>query len=97
MRVKIKVYSVLREAFGSGSILMDINRGETLLDVLNTLSERYSAAFREKTGKDLDQALKKCFHIFITGKSIKVPRDLKHELKDNDEIVIIEPLGGGAG
>jgi len=97
MRVKIKVYSVLREAFGSGSILMDINRGETLLDVLNKLSGKYGAAFRDKTGKNLDQALKSHFHIFVTGKSIKLPRDLKHELKDNDEIVILEPLGGGTG
>lgn len=95
MRVKIKVYSILREAFGSGSILMDINRGETLLDVLNRLSERYSAAFLGKTGKNLDQALKNHFYIFITGKSIKLPEDLKHELKENDEIVILEPLGGG--
>ena len=97
MRVKVKVYSVLREAFGSGSILMDVNRGETLLDVLNTLSERYSAAFRVKTGKNLDQVLKTRFHIFVTGKSIKLPEDLRHELRDNDEIVILEPLGGGTG
>ncbi len=97
MQVKVKVYSVLREAFGSGSILIDINRGETLLDVLNRLNERYSAAFTEKTGKNLDQALKNRFHIFVTGKSVKLPEDLKHELKENDEIVIFEPLGGGTG
>lgn len=97
MRVTIKVYSVLREVFGSGSLLMDIDRGETLLDVLNRLSEKYSATFQEKTGKNLDRALKNRFHIFVTGKSIKLPKDLGYKLEDNDEIVILEPLGGGTG
>jgi len=96
MQVRVKVYSVLRQVVGSGLVLMEIGEEGTLLDALKELSKRYGTIFREKTGRSLNQALKKRFNIFVNSKSINLPRDANLKLKDNDEIVILQPVGGGS-
>lgn len=95
MQVRVKVYSVLKEVVGSGLVLMEIGEEGTLHDVLNEFNERYGAIFKEKTGRNLNQALEKRFNIFVNGKAMKLPKDAKLKLKDNDEIVILQPVGGG--
>lgn len=95
MQVRVKVYSVLKEVVGSGLVLMEIGEEGTLLDALNELSERYGAIFREKTGRSLKQALEKRFNLFVNGKVISLPGDANLKLKGNDEIVILQPVGGG--
>jgi len=94
--VIVKVYSVLKEVFGSGSLLIEIQKEEgTLADILTELSHKHGEAFQRKTGRNLNQALRDRFNLFLNGKRIKLPEDLNLQLKDKDEIVILQPVGGG--
>jgi len=93
--VTVKVYSVLKEVFGSGSLLIEVEEEGTLGDILTELSHKHGEAFQRKTGRDLNQALRDRFNLFLNGKRIKLPEDLNFQLKDKDEIVILQPVGGG--
>jgi len=94
--VTVKVYSVLKEVFGSGSLLIEVEEEGTLGDILTELSHNHGEAFQRKTGRDLNQALGDRFNLFLNGKRIRLPEDLNIQLKDKDEIVILQPVGGGA-
>ncbi len=91
----VKVYSVLKEVFGSGSLLIEIQKEGTLEDILTELSHKHGEAFQRKTGRNLNQALKDRFNLFLNGKRIELPEDSSLQLKDGDEIVILQPVGGG--
>jgi len=93
--VIVKVYSVLKEVFGSGSLLIEIEKEGTLADILTELGHEHGEAFQRKTGRNLNQALRDRFNLFLNGKRIKLPEDLNLQLKDKDEIVILQPVGGG--
>jgi len=93
--VTVKVYSILKEVFGSGSLLIEVEKEGTLADILTEISHKHGEAFQRKTGRNLNQALKDRFNLFLNGKRIKLPEDLNLQLKDKDEIVILQPVGGG--
>jgi molybdopterin converting factor small subunit len=86
----------LKEVFGSGSLSIEIQEKGTLADMLTELSHKHGEDFQRKTGRNFNQALKDRFNLFLNGKRIKLPEDLNLQLKDQDEIVILQPVGGGA-
>lgn len=95
MQVKVRVYSTLRRVVGSNSISIELEKGATLQDFINEFSAKYGEAFQEHTKRDLNHALKRRFNIFVNRQSIRLAEHLNLELKDDDEIVILQPVGGG--
>lgn len=93
MLVAIKIFYY--EVFGKGSIKFNLDNEAVVKDALNELDILYGARFKEKTGIDFKEALKKPFHVFLNGKFIDIPSDLNRKLKDNDELTILRPVGGG--
>lgn len=95
MQIKLKVYSVLREIFGSSSIVVEIAEKGILADLITELEKEYGNIFLLKTGRNLAQDLKDHFDLFLNRQRIRLPDDSKLRLKNNDEIVILRPVGGG--
>lgn len=95
MQIELKVYSILREVFGSTSVVVEIADEGILADLITKLAEEYGTAFQLKTGRNLAHALKDRFNLFLNKQIIKLPEDLKLQLKNNDEVVILQPVGGG--
>ena len=93
MLVSIKIFYY--EVFGKGSIKLNLGKNAIVKDALNELDKLYGAKFKEKTGMEFIGALRKPFHVFLNGKYIDIPSDLDHILKDNDELTILRPVGGG--
>ena len=95
MQVKVRVYSTLRRVVGSSSFSIKLEEGATLQDFMNEFSTKYGEAFQERTKRDLNHALKRRFNIFVNRQSTRLPEHLNLELKNDDEIVILQPVGGG--
>jgi molybdopterin converting factor small subunit len=95
MQIKLKVYSILREVFESSSIVVEIAEEGILADLITELEKEYGNAFLLKTGRNLAQDLKDRFDLFLSRQRIRLPEDLRLKLKNNDEIVILQPVGGG--
>ena len=96
MRVHLKVYSTLKEITGQRLIQLDLEEGSTVNDVVKELEERIGREFEEKTGHALKEYLEKRLNIFLDGKILKLPRDYDLQLKENTELVMVMPVGGGA-
>ena len=95
MQIKLKVYSILREVFESSSIVVEIAEEGILADLITELEKKYGNAFLLKTGRTLAQVLKDRFDLFLNRQRIRLPEDSRLQLKNNDEIVILQPVGGG--
>jgi len=95
VHVTVRVYSVLREVFGASSASIRIEEHATLADLIAELSMNYGEAFKEKTGRILTDALSTRFNLFLNGKKVELPRDWRLQLGDEDELVILQPVGGG--
>lgn len=95
MRVRIKVTSELRKAIGKGSVDLEVDSGATLDDVLKKMDEKYGMDIKGETGKGLKEILKQ-FNVFVDGKNTRLPDDLAHKLRNDSEILIVRPVGGGS-
>jgi molybdopterin converting factor small subunit len=93
MLVKVKIYYF--EVFGSGSITLELKNNATVTDVINELEYRFGQLFTEKTGKKLKEAFESYFNLFFNGVRIDLPADIDHKLNNNDELIIVRPVGGG--
>ena len=85
----------MKEVFGNSSLLIKVQKEGTLADILTEISRKHGEAFQRKTGRNLNKALKDRFNLFLNGKRIKLPEDLGLQLEDEDEVVILQPVGGG--
>jgi len=95
MRVEVKVYSILKEVFGSGSVPIGIGGEAVLADLIAQLNIEYGKAFQARTGRSLTRALRDRFNIFVNGNIVKLPEGLSLQLEDKDEVIILQPVGGG--
>ena len=95
MKVNLKVYSILREVFRFNSIVVEIAEKGTLADLIAELEKEYGNAFLVKTGRTLTQDLEERFELFLNKQKIRLPADSILKLKKDDEIVNLQPVGGG--
>jgi molybdopterin converting factor small subunit len=94
MKIKITVYSVLREVFGAKSVEIDIPELGILDDVINELEKKYGTIFKKETGRNLSIALKNRFEIYLDGKRIR-HKDSRIKLKKDTKIIFLNPVAGG--
>ncbi len=94
IRVAVKTFHF--EVFGKGLLTLDPNDGATLRDILNEVDRRFGDKFREKTGADLQQALRSHLRIYLNGVHVSFPAESDRKLKDGDELSILRPISGGS-
>lgn len=81
MFVTIKFFASYREMLGEDQILLDVDEGFTIGDVLDMLKERYPA-------------LKEQGYMPLTACNLKHVSK-RHLLSDGDEVAIFPPVSGG--
>ncbi len=88
-RIRVKLVSLLREAVGGASeLILEIDEGVKLSDVLKHLFEKYPGL-----GKLVEDLSRRGLDVLfvLNGKETS----LSAEVKDGDELVILPPASGG--
>ncbi|MBS7622897.1 MoaD family protein [Candidatus Bathyarchaeota archaeon] len=94
-RVKVKFFAHLRQAAGTNEADIEIREGETVEELIKTLTERFGAEFESRI-KDPTTGAFAPFLIMVGREEISTVRgDLKHRLSDGDVVSLLEPVGGG--
>lgn len=95
LKVRISVYSDLRQIIGKPSLVLDLRDDSTLQELIYQLNVEYGEGYRMETGKSLTDALEKDFNIIINGRRVNLPSDMRLKMKENSEVVILRPVKGG--
>ncbi|HDQ07147.1 MAG TPA: MoaD/ThiS family protein [Candidatus Bathyarchaeota archaeon] len=94
MKVEVKFFTSLREITGKKVDEIQLQTAITVKELLTLLSEKYGKNFREyvydKQGKVQDY-----LSFLVNGKNINVLQGFDTELKQEDIVAIIPPVGGG--
>ncbi len=89
-RIKISIYSTLREKLGWKEKEIIINSDHaTLLDVLRNIPELYKLVIDEKGG------IREGYMVLVNGIHVQFKAGTKTSVSDGDEIAIFPPGGGG--
>jgi len=93
MLVNIKIFYF--SVFGKGSISLFFNNDATVCDVLDELNDKFGEDFEKETGKNLMESFGTYFNVFLNGKHLELPLELRHKLKNEDQLIILRPVSGG--
>ena len=92
LRIKVKTFATLREAFGGRGILyLDLPEGSTIQDLLNLLESSYSSRISSSRLIGENPNVK----ILLNGREITYLDGFKTRLKDGDVVAFIPPVAGG--
>ena len=83
MKVRVKFFAILREKVGAAEITREINEGSTVADLWQALQKDYPKL--DVPGIRL---------LYAVNQNYVKP---DHALKDQDEVVFVPPVSGGAG
>ena len=97
MQVKVRLFTSLREIIGKKEESLTFTEGEkvTVDIVLKVLSDKYGKPFTEYVYENETNKPKGFLQFLINGNSTTTLKGLKTELKDNDVLAILPPVGGG--
>ena len=97
MQVKVRFFTSLREIIGKKEESLTFTEGEkvTIEIVLKVLSEKHGKPFAEYVFENETNKPKGFLQFLINGNSSTTLEGLKTELKDNDVLAILPPVGGG--
>jgi len=94
-KVRVKFFAHLRQAAGTNETDVEIKEGETVEELIATLSEKFGPDFENRI-KDPTTGTLAPFLIMVGREEISTVRgDLKHKLSDGDVVSLLEPVGGG--
>jgi molybdopterin converting factor small subunit len=85
---------MLKDAIGRDAVIV-LDGGSTVGDLINKLDEEYGATYREKMGETLKDSIMKRFNLLVGGKVLVPSRDIATPLKDGDEVLLFQFVGGG--
>lgn len=89
----VKVFATFRQIVSGKEIILPIEEGQTILELLEMLIEQFPAFQNELF--DRDQQLLPHVHVFVNGKNIIHGNGLATVLSATDEVALIPPVGGG--
>ncbi len=81
MKVKVKLFAILRERVGAGDLTLDIEDGSTVADLWRRLQQTYPKL--NVPGIRL---------LYAVNQNYVSPNEV---LKDMDEVVFVPPVSGG--
>jgi molybdopterin converting factor small subunit len=94
-KVKVRSFTVVREALGSGLVEVDVDHPETVQGVLDTLLRQYDGPLK-KTICDPQTGEMAPFLVRLNDEIISSTLDKDTPVKSGDEFSIIFPIGGGS-
>ena len=94
-KVKVRSFTVVREALGAGLVEVDVQHPETIQGVLDTLLRRYDGPLK-KTICDPETGQMTPFLVRVNDEIFSSTLDKETPVKSGDEISIIFPIGGGS-
>jgi sulfur-carrier protein len=97
MQIKVRLFTSLREIIGKKEESLTFVKGEkvTVDTVLKVLSAKYGKPFTEYVYENETNQPKGFLQFLVNGNSTTNLEGLKTELKDNDVVAILPPVGGG--
>ena len=97
MQVKVRLFTSLREIIGKKeeSITFTEEEKVTVETVLKVLSDKYGKPFTEYVFENETNKPKGFLQFLINGNSTNTLEGLKTELKSDDVLAILPPVGGG--
>ena len=93
MRVKVRVFTILRELIGKREEEVFVQDGASIREVLNLLSGRYGKEFSDYLFDG--ERLKEHVQILINGTNMMTLDGFETRLKDNSTLAVIPPVEGG--
>nr|MDO8132903.1 ubiquitin-like small modifier protein 1 [Candidatus Njordarchaeum guaymaensis] len=95
--ITVKFFAALREITGKREVRLQLGKKEeTVLEVLDKLSNEYGKNFKEYVFDTQNhRSLRSQVSIMVNGQSIRNFEDLKTLIKDGDTIAILPPISGG--
>jgi len=81
MKVKVKLFAILRERAGAGEVIKEIGEGSTVADLWAMLKKEYANLAPVETRL-----------LYAVNQNYVKP---DYALKDGDEVVFIPPVSGG--
>ena len=92
-KVKVRGFTVVRDALGASTVELDVDRPETVRATFDTLLKTYerlrNVLMDPATGEMAP------FLIVLNEEVISSTLDMDRPVKTGDEIAIIFPIGGG--
>ena len=97
MQVTVRFFTVLREITGKKDQTLQFEQNEsiTILKVLNFLASNYGKKFSDYVFDTKTGTVKGFLQFFINGQSSTALKGIDTELKDEDMLAIVPPVGGG--
>jgi len=94
IRVKVKFFTTLREIVGKKEEEIELSRSVTVEALLRQLSKTYGKEFEDYVYDELGN-IRGHLQFLVNGKSITALRGLKTKLREDDQVAILPPVGGG--
>jgi molybdopterin synthase sulfur carrier subunit len=97
VQIKVRFFTSLREIVNKREETLTYNAGEkvTVDFVLKTLTKEYGAPFKEYVYDGKTSQPKGFLQFLVNGNSTTTLNGLQTELKDDDVLAILPPVGGG--
>ena len=97
MRISVRFFTALRELTGRREEIIEYPDDEvaTISKVLQTLSRKYGGRFVGYVFDAKTSEAKGFLQFLVNGKSASILNGLQTELKEDDVLAILPPVGGG--
>ncbi len=97
MEVKVRFFTSLREIVNKReeTLTFPVNEKVTVDLILKTLSQKYGKPFTDYVYNDKTGQPKNFLQFLINGNSTSTLNGLETELRDDDVLAILPPVGGG--
>jgi len=90
---KLKLLSTLRDAVGIKEVVISIENGQTVRDMIEVIGS-VNGTLRKKIIEENGE-LTGLVHILVNGRNIMWLQGLDTILTENDEIILLPPTAGG--
>jgi len=90
----VRTFANLRDVVGSGEIEYELQQGNTLGCLLESMCQKYGKSFENQI-KDQTTGTLVPFLVLINGRTYRSVTDLQTPLSESDIITIMLPFDGG--
>ncbi len=93
-QITVQAYASLGDILQSRKLEVS-TPAKTVGELVEFLSERYGAAFKEKLINSQTKELKTAFRIIVNGRDVGSLSGLETEIREGDKILFFPPVSGG--
>jgi molybdopterin converting factor small subunit len=96
IRVTLRAHSTLKKVFGHQDMIISVPEDSTMREVFDQAIGRIKERLEQRYGLQGAQDLQKYFILLLNGKQLLRLENLGIQVKEGDEIEILEPMAGGS-